>query len=192
MCHGSAEGAAGAATALTAGTDIMKAVLVRRAVGILRKEMARPIRGADYVMIAGPESYHNISEQTGSGEYIDIHKYDNATQLLGGEVGRIAGCRIVFDNKPYKLAATTPYDYSATGGLHVSFVLGRDALGACGLQGQNTLGQSDTQVIIKRPGPQTTSDPSNKFSTAAWKTTFARLSINACNAVGIVTYPNTL
>jgi len=192
MCHGSAEGATGAATALTAGTDIMTAALIRRAVGVLRKEMARPIRGADFVCIAGPESYHNVAEQTGSGEYIDIHKYDNATQLLGSEVGRIAGCRIVFDNKPYKLAATTPYDYSATGGLHVSFVLGRDALGACGLQGQNTLGQADTQVIIKRPGPQTTSDPSNKFSTAAWKTTFARLSLNACNAVGIVTYPNTL
>lgn len=192
MCHGTAEGAAGAATALTAGTDIMTAKLIRRAVGVLRKEMARPIRGADFVAILGPEPYQNLAEGTGAGEYIDIHKYDDASQLLGSEVGRIAGCRIIFDNKPYKLAATTPYDYSASGGLFVSFVLGRDALGACGLQGQNTLGQSDTQVIIKRPGPQTTSDPSNKFSTAAWKTTFARLSINACNAVGIVTYPNTL
>ena len=192
MCHGTAEGAAGAATALTAGTDIMKATLVRRAVGILRKEMARPIRGADFVMVVGPEEYHNLASQTASGEYVDIHKYDNASQLLGGEVGRIAGCRIIFDNKPYKLAATTPYNYSATGGLHMSFVLGQDALGACGLQGQNTLGQADTQVIIKHPGPQTTSDPTNKFSTAGWKTTFARLSLNACNAVGIVTYPNAL
>jgi len=192
MCHGTAEGGTGAATALTSGTDIMKANLIRRAVGILRKEMARPIRGADFVAILGPESYHNLAEQTGSGEYIDIHKYDNHEQLLGAEVGRIAGCRIIFDNKPYKLSATTPFDYSATGGLHVSFVLGRNALGACGLQGQNTLGQEDTQVIIKRPGPETTSDPTNKFSTAGWKTTFARLSLNACHAVGIVTYPATL
>lgn len=193
MCFGSAEGAAGASIGLTQGTDILSAALIRRSVAILRKMMAPTIRGADYVCVAGSESYHDVGGATGSGEFIDVHKYGGPSDaLFSGEVGRIAGCRVVLDHKPYRLAATTPYDYDAAGGLHVSFVLGRDALGACGLQGQNTLGDNDTQVIIKRPGPQTTSDPTNKFSTAGWKTTFARLSLNACNAVGIVTYPNAL
>jgi len=93
------------------------------------------------------------------------------------------------DNKPYRLAITQPHDYSATGGLHMSFVLGKDCLGAAGLQGQLKMGESDTTVIIKRPGPQTVSDPLNKRGTAGWKTVFGRLSLNACNGVGIITYP---
>jgi len=177
---------------LTQGTDIMTASLIRRSVAMLRKNGARPISGADYVAILGPESFHSIGSGTSTGDFIDISKYDRSQMLTEKEVGRIAGCRIIFESKPYRLGITSEFDYSATGGLHVSFVLGRDCLGACGLQGQNALGESDTQVIIKRPGPQTTSDPSNKFCTAAWKTNFARLSLNACWGVGIVTYPLAL
>lgn len=177
---------------LTANTDRLKAAALRRSCGILRKEMAQPIQPPYFAAVVSPDEYHNLAASTATGEFIDIHKYTDSGPLMTNEVGRIGGCKVILDNKPYKLAITSPFDYSATGGLHVTFVLGKNALGCVGLQGQNRLGQSDTDVIIKRPGPQTTSDPHNMINTASWKTTFARLSLDASNAVAIVSYPNAL
>jgi len=177
---------------LTANTDRLKAAALRRACGILRKESAPPFQAPYYVAVVSPDEYHNLSASTATGEFIDIHKYTDIGPLLQNEVGRIGGCKVILDNKPYKLAITSPFDYSATGGLHVSFVLGKNAFGCVGLQGQNQLGQSDTKVILKRPGPQTTSDPHDMINTASWKTTFARLSLDASNAVAIISYPNEI
>lgn len=177
---------------MTQGTDILSAGALRRAVGILRKESAEPYSDPYFVAVVSPESYDNLLGSTSTGDFVDIHKYTTTAPLLTNECGRLAGCRIVLDNKPYKLSASTPYDYSSSGTLHVTFVLGKNALGACGLQGQLKLGVTDTNVIIKRPGPQTVSLPLNEYGTAGWKTTFGRLSLNACSAVGIVTYPSAL
>lgn len=178
--------------ALTQGTDILSTGALRRAVGILRKESAPPFTEPYYACVVGPDEYHNLVNSSSTGDFIDIHKYTNIGPLLTNEVGNICGCRVVMDNRPYRLAITSPFDYSATGGLHMTFVLGKNCLGACGLQGQLGLGKSDTTVIIKRPGPQTVSDPLNKRGTAGWKTVFGRLSLNACNGVGIITYPYSL
>jgi len=200
--------------ALTQGTDILSTGALRRAVAILRKENAPPFtepyygfkasRGDTaqgecttftepyYGCVVSPDEYHNLANASSTGDFIDIHKYTDIGPLLTNEVGNIAGCRVVMDNRPYKLAITQPHDYSASGGLHMTFVLGKNCLGAAGLQGQLRVGETDTTVIIKRPGPQTVSDPLNKRGTAGWKTVFGRLSLNACNGVGIITYPYSL
>jgi len=178
--------------ALTANTDRLKAGALRLACGMLRKHMAQPVQAPYFAAVVSPDEYHNLSSATATGEFIDIHKYSDVGPLLQNEVGRIAGCKVILDNKPYKLAITSPFDYSATGGLHVTFVLGKNAFGCVGLQGQNRLGQSDTDVILKRPGPQTTSDPHNMINVASWKTTFARLALDANNAIAIVSYPTEI
>ena len=194
---GTAAGSTYPALDLTQGTDILHAVALRRADMLLRKCSAPPMSGSYYVALAGPKDYADlINDADSPGGFLDSNRYTNPQPIFENEVGRIGGCIVTLDNRPYHLnetaSATTIGDYSATGNLGFVPVLGRGALGCVGLQGQLQVGKTDTDVIIKRPGPQTTSDPTNKFCTAGWKTTFARLSLDGTRAVGIITYPTAL
>ncbi len=179
-------GSPGATSSLTTGTDVLCADALRRGVRLLRKQSALPIQGGYFVMPVDPDNEYHLTGETAAGGFIDIHKYVDNTILLEGEIGKVGGVRMVRETTPFELSATAlNYEQVAGGALTMNFLLGRDCLGKCGLSGT-----SDTQIIVKRPGAQTTSDPSNKFSTAAWKTTFARLSLNACWGVGIITAPS--
>ena len=187
----------GGAAVMTAGTDFLRAKTLRRAHAILRKECALPITGTYYAACVGPDNEaHLKGDEASAGEFIDTFRYTDNEPILTNEIGRIAGVRIMSETNPYLIDATygsTMGDYTGTAtDLQVVFVLGRDCLGVCGLQGQNDLGESDTKVIIHRPGPQSISDPTEKLCTMAWKTTFARLPLNACFGVGIVTAPTAL
>jgi len=194
---GTAAGSTYPALGLTQGTDILNAVALRKADMILRKCSAPPMSGPYYVALAGPKDYSDLlSDSDSPGGFLDSNRYTNPQPIFENEIGRIGGCIVVLDTRPYHLdetaSATTIGDYAAGGKLGFTPVLGKGAFGCVGLQGQLATGQSDTNVIIKRPGPQTTSDPTNKFCTAAWKTTFARLSLDGTRAVGIITYPTEL
>jgi len=178
-------GSPGATSSLTAGTDVMCADALRRCRTLLHKNKALPLSGGFYAGTVDPDNeYHLTGESTAVSGFIDVMKYADSGVLLTGELGRLGGVRMVLETTPYEASSTSSYDYSAGGALVLNFVLGRDCLGRCGLSGQ-----SDTQVITKRPGPQTTSDPTNKFCTMAWKTTFARLGLNSCWGVGLLTSP---
>ena len=196
-CFGTAAGGTSPAMALTQGTDILNGVALRRADMLLRKASAPGMSGAYYVALVGPKDYADLCIDADSpGGFMDTNRYTNPQAIFENEIGRLGGCIVVMDNRPYHLSETasdtTCGDYSATGKLGFTPVLGRGALGCVGLQGQLKVGQTDTDIIIKRPGSQTTSDPTNKFCTAAWKTTFGRLSIDGTRAVGIITFPNNL
>jgi len=177
----------GATSSLATGTDIMSAKVLRRAKTLLDKQMAMPISGGHYVGTIDPDSQDALINESGAGGFIQCHQYVDNTILLDGELGRIAGVRMVKDTNPHSLSSTSAYAYDAEGALMLNFVLGRDCLGKCGLSGL-----TDTEVYIKRPGPQTTSDPTNKFCTMGWKTTFARLRLNACWGIGVMTAPTRI
>jgi len=184
----------GGALMLTKGTDILRAKTIRRAYAMLDAECALPFIKGDYAIVIPPNSMATLAEETSTGGFIDTFKYTNSGPILDNEIARTAGFRVLKETEPYLVDATvaTVGDYTGTkGDLEVVFALGKNCLGACGLQGQSNLG-SDTRIIIHRPGPQTTADPTEMFSTMAWKTTWARLSLNACFGVGIVVYPNAI
>lgn len=179
---------------LTKGTDVLRAKTIRRAYSVLDSECALPFIQGDYAIVIPPHSMATLAEETSTGGFLDTFKYTDSGPILDNEIARTAGFRVLKETEPYLIDATaaTVGDYTGTSGdLEVVFALGKNCLGACGLQGQSKLGP-DTRIIIKRPGPQTTGDPTDMFSTMAWKTTWARLSLNACWGVGIVVYPNTI
>ena len=181
------------ATKMTQGTDILRAKTIRRAYAVLDAECALPFVKGDYAIVIPPNSMATLAEETSTGGFLDTYKYTDTGPILDNEIARTAGFRVLKETEPYLVDATaaTIGNYTGTkGDMEVVFALGKGCLGACGLQGQNNLGENDTKIIIHRPGPQTTSDPTEMFSTMAWKTTWARLSLNACWGVGIVVWPN--
>lgn len=177
----------GATSSLTAGTDVLNAKVLRRVKTLLHKHMAMPLSGGFYVGTVDPDNEEHLTGDTATGGFIETHKYTDNTIILDGELGRLAGVRLVAETNPYELSSSSSYDYSDGGALVMNFVVGRDCLGRCGLSGQ-----ADTQVLIKRSGPQTTSDPTDKLCTMAWKTTFARLRLNSCWGVGVLTSPTRI
>lgn len=180
---------------MTKGTDVLRAKTIRRAYSVLDSECAVPFVKGDYAIVIPPHSMSTLSEETSTGGFLDTFKYTDSGPILDNEIARTAGFRVLKETEPYLIDATaaTVGNYTGTkGDMEVVFALGKNCLGACGLQGNNSIGQADTKIIVKRPGPGTTSDPTDMFSTMAWKTTWARLSLNACWGVGIVVYPNTI
>jgi len=168
----------------TGGSDIYCMAAVVRATSLLEKNFAMTFPDGYWRGTLCPDSEAHFLTETSVGTWVSRHQYADQTNLLDGEIGRFHGVRYSRDNKPYRISDAAGFPYSATGAIFADFILGRDSLGRCGLSGQ-----TDTQFIVKRPGPQTTSDPTNNFCTASWVTTFARLSLNACSAVAIITEP---
>lgn len=183
----------GATSSLTAGTDVILAPAILRAKTLLHKNKARPISGGYMVGTIDSDSEAAlVGDATAVTSFIQVHQYTDNAPILNNELGRIYGVKLVRETNPCRVTKASSFDNVAYGSeasddLFVNFVLGRDALGRCGLSGQ-----IDTQAIVKRPGPQTTSDPSNMFCTMSWKTTHARLSLNSNWAIGIVTSPTIL
>lgn len=173
---------------LTAGTDVMTSSLCRRAKAMLDKHMARTFKNGFYRGSLDPENFFHLSADSGVGAWGDT-KYTTVEYIQGfpTTIMRIGGVEFLHETEPYKLAITSQYDYSATGGLVLVPIMGQDALGRCGLTGR-----TDTEIKVKHPGPQTVDDPHDELHVMSWTTTFARLPLNACHCVGVLTYPNAL
>jgi len=175
------------ASTTTAGTDIMNGTAINNGVTILNMENAPTFNDGYFRMTIDPYSESHLRADTTAGGFTDAHKYIDMGNLLDGELGRFGGVRLVKETKPYRIADAAGFGYNATGVLFCNFLMGKGALGICGLSGQ-----TDTTYKIKHPGPTTTSDPNDMVHTASWKTNFGRLALNSCSAVGIITNPTIL
>lgn len=173
---------------LTAGTDVMCMAAINNATTILNLENTPTFNDGYFRMTCDPYAEAALRNDTDAViGYTAVHKYVDQGNLLDGEIGRAGGVRIVKETKPYRITEAAGYAYGVAGTIYCNFILGKDALGICGLSGL-----TDTQYKIKHPGPTTTSDPNDMVHTASWKTNFGRLALNATSCVGIITMPTLM
>jgi len=69
-----------------------------------------------------------------------------------------------------------------SGKFYVTWVFGQNAFGVVELSGRRK------KIIVKTPGPQSISVPTDEYSTVGWKAYWICKALNATYAVGIVTY----
>lgn len=128
--------------------------MLKRAVRTLKSQNAARIDGY-YVAIVHPSVAYDLMSDP---DWTDAQKYTagNVTKLFKGEIGEIAGVKVVesTEAKVWKQG-----DLSVYGTL----VIGKDAYGVTDIEG------GGLETIIKPLGSGGTSDPLNQRSTVGWK-----------------------
>jgi N4-gp56 family major capsid protein len=92
---------------------------------------------------------------------------------MKGEVGRIAGARFVETSNAYVRGTGV----TASASIYVTNLFARDAFGVTELQGLKT--------FVKGFESGGTGDPTEKVSTAGWKTTFGAAPLNSSFQVSL-------
>jgi len=88
---------AGSATsrATIGASDLLTAGLIRKAAQKLRKNSAPEFPGGGYVAVAHPDAIYDLTGESGTGSWIDVHKYAQPQNIFNGELGSLLGVRLV-------------------------------------------------------------------------------------------------
>jgi len=105
-------------SALTA-SDLIDVNLIVRARQRLVKNGAPEFPGGGYVAITTAEVGYDLRSNTSVGQWLDIHKYASPEYIFRGEVGSIAGVRI--------LESGNTMTFSSNVTVHPMLVVGADA-----------------------------------------------------------------
>ena len=140
---------------LTADSQLTVDVIMQ-VVAKLRAMNAPTINGK-YVAIIHPYVAYDLMTDP---QWIDAHKYTNATNLYEGEIGEIAGVRFVQTSEAriYK-GEDCPSGLAVFGTLFL----------ADGAYGVTEVTGGGLQTIVKQKGSAGTADPLDQRSTVGWK-----------------------
>lgn len=151
------------------GTDI------RRAVRTLKNNKARKFPGSTFRGIVGP---YTAMDLMGNTEWLDAHRYTDASAIKDGVIGKLHGVEFVETNdQHYTASAGFSTSANVVAAVFSNFIFGANAYAVVKLGGAPSLGGNN--VIVKRSGSETTSDPLNMISTIGWKVPFAVKVLNS-------------
>lgn len=171
-----ATGVAAAAYTSIPATGTLSITEVKKAVRSLDRNDSMQQTDGFYVGVAHTDSIYDLQSDTTTGGWIDANKYTepNADKLMSGEVGKIHGTRWLKTSNGGQLAAS---GVTATATLYISSLFGSEAFGVTDLQALKT--------YVKDFSSGGTGDPTEKVSTAGWKTTFGAAPLNSAFFVNI-------
>ena len=129
--------------------------LLLDAVKILKKNHAQRING-DYIAIIGPDVWRQLWDDD---RVTKVALYQDKEKIYNGEVGRIAGVRLI-ESTEAKLLGKDGGEGDEVASV---IVLGRNAYGYTSWKG------AKPRVIVKPVGSAGTTDPLDQISTVGWK-----------------------
>lgn len=141
-----------------------------------------PLINGRYVMVTDPRIARDLQRDT---QWLAASNYGNQGKpFYNGEVGEIAGCKVVTQTNSFVCRGTAEFVYSnPTGGgtaagtdIIASFFLGDEAFGIPHLTGDDPM--SPRMYIVDTPDK---SDPTNQLTTVGVKLFFAALRLAAGN-----------
>ena len=157
-----------AAVSAIAATDVLTGPEIRRAVRALK--IAKAPRFADG-MYKGIVPVSAVYDLRGDTEWLDAHRYTDASAIKNGEIGKLHGVTFYETNNEM---LDLNVGASSTVDVYSTFIFGRDAYGIVDIGGTST-----PKVFVKQPGANDTSNPLNMFSTVGWKVHFVAKVLNS-------------
>lgn len=160
-----ADGSVSSRSALVGGAESGNHYLtvdcLEKAVTALKKQNAEPMDDGYYVAIVHPSVAFDLMRDPKWAEY-NKYTQGNSEKLFKGEIGCIAGVRIVetTEAKIFKGTSDGGKDGRA---VYATLVLGKNAYGVTELSG------GGLRTIIKQLGSAGTGDPLDQRSTVGWK-----------------------
>lgn len=123
---------------------------------------ARPYDGGMYMAVAHPHVIHDLRIETGTGGWLDANKYVTPEKIFKGEIGALAGVRVVMSpNIQFYANASNGSGSTGNYDVYPTFIFGKDAFGV--------VRESDPQSVFKPLGSGGTEDPLNQRATAGVK-----------------------
>lgn len=164
--------------------DNLEYASVKKARTLLKKFHARPFGNRFFIGIVDPDQASALMDDT---QWKNIHTYKDQTMgLFDGEIGRFAGIRFIEESDnafKFPFAATLAQDNNDNGpgvsgdnwttntGVGYATVVpifGREAFGATTFARKSGQARRPS-IIVKTPGPHSTNDALDRFSTVGWK-----------------------
>lgn len=163
--------AASTSAAKLVGTDFLDAVTrlkVNRA----------PKIGGGYVGIVPPQVSRDLMNDS---DWLKASQYSKVDQLFKGEAGTYYGVRVVEATNPFREAVLgAEGTFSATGGIYMSVITGKNAYGVSKLAGGSPF---SPQIVICDKADK--SDPLNQKMTAGWKAFYNSVVLNQAWAISL-------
>lgn len=157
----------------------------KKAVALLQGINVRPRFDTYFFSVLHPYVVYDLITDNTAGGFIDALKYTAGRQVLAGEVGEIAMCRLLTStNVGTSLAGAAPAAAPST--LYNTYVMGLGGLGIVNLQGRGPEGLSDpsTQqysLMMSKGGPSGF-DPTGEIAQyVAYRFVFAAKTLDTTN-----------
>lgn len=128
---------------------------VRKAVRTLKKNKARRYKDGFFLGKIGPDSSYDLM---GDSTWVNAKVYSDVQGLYMGEIGKLHGVRF--------LETTNQKSEASTVTVYSNFIHGEDAAGVLDLE------KDMPKLYVKVPGPQDTSNPTDRYSTMGWAGSF--------------------
>lgn len=163
---------AGAKSALSdvAASDVLSTTEVRKARRSLVKNKAIKFPDGFFMAKIGPDtSFDLMADST----WVNAHSYKDTTELYAAEVGKYGGFRFLETNNQKSEASTTT--------VYSNFFHGAEAFGCLDLE------DDMPKLYVKVPGPNDTSNPTNRFSTVGWAGSFVAKAMVALWIINVKT-----
>ena len=137
--------------------------------------------------------YHGVIDPKCKNQFMqdsDVLLYMQSSRpakLENRQIGEYSNVMWYMSTMPVRLGANAWTSYAnatwlrrSDGKYYVTWVFGKNAFGVVDLTGRRK------KIIVKTPGPQSISVPTDEYSTVGWKSYFAVVPLNATYAVAIV------
>jgi N4-gp56 family major capsid protein len=158
---------AGAKAALTdiAATDTLTGAEIRKAVRTLKANKAMRFEDGYFRGVIQERTAYDLF---GNTEWLNsVSIYTNPDQIKKGMVGQLHGVDFKESNQHKTEASTVTVFHN--------YIFGKNAYGIVDLEGQGP----EPKIYVKNPGPNSTDNPLDIFSTVGWKVYFATKVLNS-------------
>jgi N4-gp56 family major capsid protein len=136
-------------TILTLGANLTVADF-KASVALMRGSNVRPYGSGDWMAVIHPYVEYDLISDNTAGGFIDCMKYQNGIKLLNGEIGKVAGCRLMTSTN-VNITGTAPNQ------LFSAYVFGYQAFAVIPLAGKGPSDVTDPKnerfkVSVVKPG----------------------------------------
>lgn len=140
----------------------LTAANLARAVAKLRGNHAKGYDGNMFMAVAHPDALYDLRTETGTGGWLDSNKYVTPDKIFKGEVGALAGARVIESSNIQKYTdAGNGSGGAGTVDVYPTFVFGKDAFGV--------VRDGEPKSFFKPLGSSGTADPLNQRASAGVK-----------------------
>jgi N4-gp56 family major capsid protein len=138
-----------------AASDVLGEDEIRKAVRTLKVNKAMRYPDGYFLGKVNPYTSYDIMGET---VWVNAHTYKDGSNLYRGELGKLHGVRFI--------ETTNPKSTSSTVTVYHNYIHGAEAFGITQLSGD------EKKIYVKVPGPHSTDNPVDRFSTLGWAVTF--------------------
>jgi N4-gp56 family major capsid protein len=173
------------ATVVSFAASGMTIKTLQHGVSVLTAKDVPTLSGGNYNLITHPDVAYQMTTNAGFKGWFSPTSADHARKSPS-EVGVVAGVSIHQSTQAYKFPLSGDTLSTSSGNLYLSLLYGEEAYGVAEISGASG-GRKGFEFFLKKSGPQSTNDPTNKKRQVGFSITAAGKVLNKSAGIWIAT-----